>query len=268
MKVQIGGIMATDSKKVSIIIPAYNAAEYIGFTIESVLKQTHENWEAIIIDDCSKDATAAVVERYAERDGRIRFYRNEQNMGVARTRNRGFDLFRGQYVALLDSDDYWRPQMLEKLLGRAEETKADIVYCSYELVDEEGRKVCNDFLVPPETTFEESIVRNVISCSTVLVTAELAKNNRFPTDIYHEDIALWFRILREGGTARGVTEVLASYRQRSGSRSSDKLKSAARRWPIYRKYLGMSLLQSINAMIRYGYYGLIKYKRVANTEKG
>ena len=165
-------------------------------------------------------------------------------------------------MALLDSDDYWKPTLLEKMIARAEETTADIVYCSYEMVDEQGEKVCNDFVVPPETSFEESIVRSVITCSTVLMTSKLAKENRFPVNMYHEDIALWFQLLRDGAVARGVPEVLAAYRQRRNSRSADKLITACRRWPIYRKHLCLPFFRSIGVMIRYGYYGLIKFRRV------
>lgn len=247
---------------VTVITPAYNAECFIKETIDSVLAQSMSDWEMIVIDDGSADHTRDIVSAYAQTDSRIRLVVNESNMGVARTRNRGLELFRGRYVAFLDSDDYWEPQMLEKMVARAEETGADIIYCSYALVDEAGKKVCNDFIVPSATTFEESIIRSVITCSTVLITGDLAKDNRFPVNMYHEDIAMWFRILRDGGTACGVTEVLAAYRQRKDSRSGDKLVSAVRRWPIYRKHLEMSFFQSVKAMIGYGYYGLIKFKRI------
>lgn len=247
---------------VSIITPAYNAERFINETIDSVLKQSMSNWELIVLDDGSVDRTQEIVAEYAQKDARIRLVVNENNMGVAKTRNRGLELFRGRYVAFLDSDDYWEPQMLEKMVARAEETGADIIYCSYALVDEDGQRVCNDFIVPPQTTFQESIIRSVITCSTVLITAELARSNRFPVNMYHEDIAMWFRILRDGGVACGVTEVLAAYRQRKDSRSADKLVSAYRRWLIYRKHLRMSWWQSMSTMIRYAYYGLIKYKRL------
>lgn len=247
---------------VSVIMPAYNAGPFLAEAIESVVAQTVTDWELFVLDDRSTDNTRQLAEEFARKDPRIHLVANEENMGVARTRNRGLGLCRGQYVALLDSDDYWKPNWLKKMLDRAEETGGDIIYCSYELVDEQGVKVCNDFIVPPTTTFEESIIRSVITCTTVMVTAEFARNHRFPTNIYHEDIALWFEALRDGATAVGVPEVLAAYRQRANSRSAGKLTSARRRWVIYRKHLGMSLPQSVVAMIRYGYYGMIKYKRV------
>lgn len=249
---------------VSIIMPAYNSSLYIKEAIESVVSQSYANWELVVIDDCSKDETQSIVKEISKRDSRVKLLINEKNMGAAASRNRGLDHVQGDYVALLDSDDYWHPQMLEKMLQRAKETSADIVYCSYEIVDEYGKKLCNDFIVPEKTTFEESIIRNVISCSTALLSRKFAGTYRFPTNMYHEDIALWFTALRDGCTAFGVTEILASYRQRANSRSAGKLTSARRRWVIYRKQLAMPLFQSILAMIRYGYYGIIKYKKITN----
>lgn len=254
--------MNTVAPLVSVIMPAYNAAPFIEEAINSVISQTVTDWELLVIDDCSTDDTSRIVEEIANCDNRIKLLINEKNMGAAGSRNRGLDIFQGRYVALLDSDDYWYPQMLEKMLMRAEETKADIIYCSYELVDEQGKKVCNDFLVPEKTSFRESIVRSVITCSTVLVTGELAKNNRFPMNMYHEDIAMWFQILRDGGIARGVSDVLAAYRQRANSKTANKLKSAGRRWNVYRKHLKMSILDCLVTMIQYGYYGLKKFKRI------
>lgn len=77
---------------VSVIMPAYNAEKYIGEAVASVCAQTYENWELLILDDGSADRTAEIAQAYAQRDARIRVLRNPQNMGVARTRNRGFDL--------------------------------------------------------------------------------------------------------------------------------------------------------------------------------
>lgn len=247
---------------VSVIMPAYNAAEFIGEAIASVQAQSVTDWELLVIDDGSRDDTVELVRSMAGKDGRIHLLVNENNMGVAKSRNRGMDICRGSYVALLDSDDYWKPQMLERMLSRAEETGADIIYCSYEIVDERGNKLCNDFLVPEETNFRESIVRSVITCSTVLVTRQLVDNNRFPVNMYHEDIAMWFQILRDGGTARGVTEVLAAYRQRADSKTANKMKSACRRWKIYRDHLDMPLGFTIVTMAQYGFYGLKKFRRI------
>lgn len=254
--------MPNSSPLVSVIMPSYNGEEFIEQAISSVIAQTVEDWELIVIDDCSEDRTPQIVEGFAISDERVRLVRNEKNMGAAGSRNRGLELCNGDYVALLDSDDYWQPQWLSKMLERARQTEADIIYCSYAIVDEQGKKLCNDFIVPGQTDFGQSMIRSVITCSTVLLTRKIAKANRFPVDMYHEDIALWFRLLREGVQARGVPEVLAAYRQRGDSRSANKLKSACRRWTVYRKYLKLPFVKCVVLMLQYGYYGLIKFRRV------
>ncbi len=246
---------------VSVVMPAYNAESFIEEAILSVLSQSITALELLVIDDGSSDGTVSLVESFCQKDSRVRLILNETNMGAAGSRNRGLDLCTGKYVALLDSDDYWKPGFLEKSIAKAEQTNAELVYCSYELVDEQGRKVCNDFIVPEQTDLEHSLIRNVISCSTVLIARRAVDTYRFPLGLYHEDIALWFRMLKEGCAARGIPEVLAAYRQRSGSKTSSKLKSAVRRWPIYRSYLGLSVPKSLWLMVQYGIYGLIKYKR-------
>ena len=254
--------MPNSSPLVSVIMPAYNAEEFIEQAISSVIAQTVEDWELIVIDDGSQDRTRQIVEGFACGDERVRLVRNENNMGAAGSRNRGLELCNGDYVALLDSDDYWQPQLLSRMLERARQTEADIIYCSYAIVDEQGKKLCNDFIVPGQTDFGQSMIRSVITCSTVLLTRKIAKANRFPVDMYHEDIALWFRLLREGVQARGVPEVLAAYRQRGDSRSANKLKSACRRWTVYRKYLKLPFVKCVLLMLQYGYYGLVKFRRV------
>lgn len=118
---------------VSVIMPAYNAEKYIGEAIASVCAQTYENWELLILDDGSADRTAEIAQAYAQRDARIRVLRNPQNMGVARTRNRGFDLAQGEWIALLDSDDRWHVQKLEKQLALAVHSGSRLLYTSYAL---------------------------------------------------------------------------------------------------------------------------------------
>lgn len=247
---------------VSVITPVFNCEKYIAQTIESVLSQTYQNWEMILIDDCSPDNCASIIASYRESDDRIKYVRLDCNSGVAVARNVGLKMAQGKYIALLDGDDFWKPKMLEKVLRRAKDTSADIIYCSYEIVDENGNKLCSDFIVPEKTTFEESIIRSVITCSTVLVTDRFAQIYQFPTNVYHEDIALWFTVLREGCIAFGVVDVLAAYRQGANTRSGNKLKSACRRWAVYRKHLQMPLLQSVTTMLRYAYHGVKKFKRI------
>lgn len=246
---------------VSVIMPAYNAERFVEEAIRSVMDQTVEDWELLVLDDCSRDGTCAIVERLAREDARIVLIRNEQNQGVAKTRNRGMDLSRGQYIALLDSDDVWYPEKLEKQLALARKTEADIVYCSYGIMDENGLKRCDDFIVPERTDFDEALIKSVISCSTVLLSRKIVDSYRFDTVYYHEDLALWIRLMHDGFQACGVTAVLASYRVMAGTRAGNKIKVAVYRWEIYRGMLRFSVFRSAVLLLRYGLLGLKKYKK-------
>lgn len=247
---------------VSVLMPAYNAEKYVEIAIRSVMEQTISSWEMVIIDDHSTDETARVIEACAQQDSRIRFYENEKNMGAAWTRNRGLDLCRGRYVALLDSDDVWLPEKLEKQLALAQRENADIVYCSYGIINEHGEKRCNDFIVPEKTDFNTSLVKSVISCSTALLSRTVTDHYRFPQGYYHEDLAMWLQLLSDGMKAVGVQDVLAEYRVRSDSRAANKLSVARKRWYIYRDYLHLPLTKRVWAFVRYAFLGLRKYMDV------
>lgn len=100
-------------KLVSVIIPAYNAEAYIAEALDSILKQTYQNFEVIIIDDASVDRTLAIAKRYAAKDKRIRVYENESNKGVGANRTRGIELAKGEYICWQDADDISLPERLQ-----------------------------------------------------------------------------------------------------------------------------------------------------------
>ena len=121
---------------ISIITPTYNCAKFIGVTIESVMKQTYENWEMIIVDDASTDNTEEIVRRYD--DKRIKYVKLEKNSGAAIARNKAMKLAQGKYMAFLDSDDIWKENKLEKQINFMEEHNYNITCTAYEKVD--GRR--------------------------------------------------------------------------------------------------------------------------------
>lgn len=94
---------------VSIIIPVYNAEDFLIETIESVQAQTYKNWELLLVDDCSTDSSGDLIEAKAKEDDRIKYIKLEKNSGAAVTRNIGLSEASGRYVAFLDSDDIWKP---------------------------------------------------------------------------------------------------------------------------------------------------------------
>ncbi|GHU02627.1 hypothetical protein FACS1894147_04910 [Spirochaetia bacterium] len=126
---------------ISIITPNYNSEAFIEATIESVLAQTYQNWEMLIVDDCSTDGSYDIALRYAENDKRISVHRMEENTGAALARDKGIELAAGEYIAFLDSDDMWLPEKLEKQLAFMQKNNCDFSFTEYEHIDEKGSSI-------------------------------------------------------------------------------------------------------------------------------
>lgn len=246
---------------VSVIMPAYNAEKTLAAAVRSVREQTVADWELLLLDDCSADATAALAQRLAAEDARIRALPNGENLGAAKTRNRALSLARGEWIAFLDSDDLWRPEKLEKQLVLAHQTGAKLLYTSYCLFSEETG-LRRDYLVPACTNYASMLRENVVGCSTALVHRSALDGRSFPEGLYHEDYALWLSLLKAGCTAAGCTEVLADWRVSEGARSFDKRAAARNRWNILRKAERLPLPEAIGAFAAYAVNGLKKHKRI------
>ncbi|MCR5595145.1 MAG: glycosyltransferase [Lachnospiraceae bacterium] len=233
---------------VSIIVPVYNAKEYIASTIQCVREQTYSDWELILVDDRSKDGTADEIRRITQElgDDRIRLIECETNCGAAHARNVGLDIADGRYIAFLDADDVWYPDRLKKGMKYMEEhPEAGFVFSAYEFGDEEGKGTGRIVHVPEKLTYKEALSRTVIFTTTTLFDTE-----KIPAELIHmpqvasEDTATWWQILRAGHTAYGIDEVLAVYRRPANSLSSNKLVAIKRIWNLYRNVEGLGLIQS------------------------
>jgi len=229
---------------VSIITPTYNAARFIGETIESILQQSFKNFELIIVDDCSTDHTEKVVKEYMEKDKRIKFYKLEKNSGAAIVRNTALEKAKGRYVAFLDSDDTWYPEKLEKQLQFMSENKYGFSFTSYELMNEEGRKLNKTINVPKEVGYTDLLKNTIIGCLTVMIDREMIGDFRMPLVRAGQDTATWLSILKKGHKAYGFNEVLSFYRIVEGSISSNKIKALKRTWNTYRNIEKIGLVKS------------------------
>ena len=135
---------------VSVIMPTYNCGKFIEETIKSVANQTYKNWELIIVDDCSKDNTEEIVNRYVERDSRIKYHRLETNQGAAVARTKAMKMARGSYMAFLDSDDLWKNDKLEKQINFMEENSYNFTCTAYEQIDENNNLLNKIMFVIPK----------------------------------------------------------------------------------------------------------------------
>lgn len=244
--------------QVSVIIPNYNGEKYVEQAIRSVLDQTYENFELIIVDDMSTDDSIGIINKYIKYDNRVSLIRLRKNCGVAMARNIGIKKAAGKYIALLDNDDFWEDDKLERQVNLAMKG-ADIVYCSYDFVDENNNKIKKPFIVPDRTDYNKMLTSSVISCSSCFIKSDLLKDHLFKTQYYHEDYLLWMELLKLNVVVLGDSKVLMHYRQVKGSRSNKKVNAAKERWNIYRKALGLNRYKSILSFIQYALKGVIKY---------
>ena len=233
--------MKEADKLVSIIVPVYNVGAYIEETIDMVKAQTYENWELILVDDCSEDESRKKIEGRQEQD-RIRLIAKKSNEGAARARNTGIE---GRYIAFLDADDVWAPEKLEKELAFMESRQAAFVFTAYEFGDEKARGTGRVVHVPPVLSYEKALSRTVIFTSTVLLDTQKTGREliRMP-EVKSEDTATWWKLLRSGFTACGLDEVLTVYRRPAKSLTSNKLEAVRRIWNLYRRQENLSLWKS------------------------
>lgn len=237
---------------VSIIVPVYNAQPYIEQTIKMVRNQTFQDWELILVEDCSKDDTKKVIMQTLAKlqDERIRVIYKEQNEGAAKARNTGLDQAKGRYIAFLDADDIWLEQKLQKEITFMQEKEAGFVFTSYEYGDEMGKPTGKIVKVPDVITYRQALQRTIIFTTTVLLdTEKIPKNLIEMPNVPSEDSATWWKIMRNDNLAYGLNEVLAIYRRPKKSLSSNKGTAIKRIWNLYRNVEKLSLAYSAYCFI-------------------
>lgn len=250
-----------DFGQISIIMAAYNAEKTIEQAIASVLNQTYPNFELLVVNDCSKDRTAELVKGIAATDGRVRLISNAKNSGVSCTRKHGLEEANGSWIAILDSDDAWAPEKLEKQIELQNRTNADLLFTGSAFMDADGHPIDWYLHAPAEVTYRQLLKQNVLSNSSALVRKELYARHYAVGDGMHEDFATWLGILKTGRLAYGVDEPLLIYRIAKNSKSGNKIKAAKMNWNTYR-YVGLNFVQSLYYECCYTVNGLRKYKNL------
>lgn len=243
---------------VSIIMPAYNLADYLEESINSVLEQTFPDFELIVINDSSTDKTAEVAEYLASCDSRMRVIHSDRNLGSAGARNLGLSASCAKYVAFLDGDDLWHPKKLEKQLSKISEHGVDLVYTAMQKIDADGRPFGAVQKVKDSVDYGALLRNPLIGCSTVLLDYDAVGRIGMPDIKKRQDFAFWLKLLRRGAVASGLNEPLTFYRVRAGSLSSNKCSAAHYTWQVYRRLEGLSVAQTIPCFSSYIVHAIAK----------
>lgn len=209
--------MEKNDDLVSIIMPSYNAARFIGESIDSVLGQTYGNWELLIVDDCSTDETMQTVAAYG--DSRIRYLRNTTNCGAAVSRNRALCEARGRWIAFLDSDDLWLPQKLERQINFMIDNGYGFAYTDYTMRLPDGSDSGYVYTGPDVVSHGDLIKYCWLSTLTVIYDRATIGLLQIPDLKKHNDYAMWLEVSKTLDCYR-LPEALSIYRRRDGSISN------------------------------------------------
>lgn len=241
---------------ISVIMPVYNGEKYIRQAVESVFEQK-VSLELLVIDDASTDRTDEVLSDYMARENFL-YLKNEKNLGVSGSRNRGIKMARGEYVAFLDADDWWTPGKLEEQLRVIKKTGCVLCTTGRELMHSDGSSAGKYIPVKETITYHELLKHNSINCSSVLLKREAALAVPMEHDDSHEDYIAWLKILKMYGPAAGINKPYLKYRLSEGGKSRNKLKSAKMTYRVYR-YVGYGVFQSLVFFVSYAIHGVRKY---------
>ena len=248
---------------VSIITPLFNSVTFIEETIESVISQTYNDWEMIIIDDCSNDGSLELVKDIAKDDLRIRLISLKNNLGPSNARNEGIKQACGRYIAFLDSDDLWHKDKLEKQIKFMQKNEYAFTFTSYEKIDEKGKKIGNILPFKGQVTYHDLLKSNHIGCLTAMIDLKILGYKMYMPDIKkRQDQGLWLEILKKIDKAYCLNKVLGKYRIRKDSISINKIANIKFQWQLYRELEKLSIIQSLYYMLWYAFYGMRKYSNL------
>ena len=208
---------------VSVIMPVYNCEKYLSESIESVISQSYQNWELLIVDDGSTDKSVLIIESYVEKDSRIRLYRNESGEhGPGIARNYGMEHVSGKYTYFIDADDWIEKDLLQDTVTLAEKTNADIVPFGF-VIEDNGKQIkkplkpCGNFEFQDFKSIANEIVRGTWSECHELIRSDLLQNvrhNRYKTC---EDICFQMDLLCNVRKVCGIDKEYYHYRVVKGS---------------------------------------------------
>ena len=230
---------------ISVIIPAYNAANHIEATINSVQAQTYTNWEVWVVDDESSDGTYAMVQEIQAQDPRIHLIR-QKNTGQGGARNTGIQNSQGEWIALLDADDIWMPEKLEKQIQVvAQDPEIDLVYTGWRNFSDQEDTSTQEYSWKPGKHTGKSLFRALFTENGIPNSSLLIRKAAVETLNYYdeadtlrgtEDWDLLLRAAKNGCTFFGIPQALLAYRIHEGGIHLNNVRMLEGKMAVVRKY--------------------------------
>jgi len=231
--------------KASIIIPYYKKKKFINRTLNSVLKQTYQNFEIIIVYDDEDKSELRYVKNFQKLDKRIKIIINKKNYGAGISRNIGINNSKGSFICLIDADDFWKKNKLKTQIRFMLENKYLISHTSYEIVDPKNKVIG----VRKARNFQK-INDLIFSCdiglSTVIFNKKIfSKKIKFVKIKTKEDFVMWLNILKKGISIYALNKKLTKWTKSKGSLSSSITQKLSDSYLVYNNYMKFGFLKSI-----------------------
>ena len=236
----------SDMPLVSIIIPFYKKKLYIKETIESILRQTYQDFEIIIINDEPNKIIVNFLNEFSKFDKRIKILLNKNNIGAGESRNRGIEHSTGEYVAFCDADDLWKKNKLKLQLGFMQEFNLDFSFTGYEVIDENNNFI-NIRKAKKNINFFQLRKSCNIGLSTVVLKKKIFDNSdfKFASLKTQEDYVLWLKLSRNYIKMMGLDQTLTSWRKSHDSLSSSTYQKIKDGYKVYRNHLAYGTFKSL-----------------------
>ena len=229
---------------VSIILPYYKKINYIANTLNSILNQTYQNFEIILVYDDIKLDDLLLIENDFKNNPKIKIIKNAQNLGAGISRNIGIKHSKGEIIAFIDADDLWLPNKLEKQTNFMKENNFQFTFCDYE------KRISNNKVIKVISPkkfldYNDLIKSNDIGLSTVQINKNIIPDDLFPSLKTKEDFVAWLKITKKKINAYNFSENLVIWNKVHNSLSSNFFQKIFDGFKVYRDYEKFSLLKSL-----------------------
>lgn len=247
---------------VTVIMPVYNAENFLPRTINSLQNQTFKNWELIALDDCSKDKSFSLLKEYSLKDSRIKAIKKDLNSGSADTRNKGIEMALGRYIAFLDADDLWDENFLSEMIQFMQEKNSPFSFSSYRIIDEDDLELTKPFIVSQlKINLIDLLIYNRIGLLTAIYDTTSIGKMYFDVNLksLRDDYALWIDIIKKIGYGLGNPSILASYRVRKNAMTSNKKKVVKAHYSMLKNHAGIPSILAAFFTFTHSVMGFKKY---------
>ena len=244
---------------IDIIIPNYNKAKYLNQCLDSILSQTYKNWKIYLVDDNSRDDSTKILKKYENIDN-INFFLLKENKGPAFCRNYAIDKSSSEFVAFMDSDDFWPKDKLKKQINDMLKNDYNFTYTDYNFFFNDNEENIRTVILPFFLDYKNFILKSSMSTSSIIISRNSLGNVRFKK-VDQEDYLFKCDLLKKGETAFNVKDTFVYYRINKNNRSANKLKNLVSLWQINKTQNKLNFFTnlkslffvSVNSLKNYGW---------------